>query len=57
MIGTIPGDDLRLPGEHAAIFMAASLASVPEVVKKNFTSPAGSTSSNKRLNSALTVVA
>ena len=57
MVGTVTRNDLAFAGDQRAIFTAASLASVPEVAKKNFSSPLGSTSSKNWLNSARTSVA
>ena len=48
---------LVLPVYMRAILKAASLASVPLVVKKNFSRPVGSTSSSSLLSSARVVVA
>ena len=48
---------LLLPVYMRAILTAASLASVPEVVKKNLLSPSGRTSRSNSLSSARTSVA
>ena len=47
----------QLGGGGARCRLQGDVALVPDVVKKNFTNPFGSTSSSNRLSSALAVVA